>query len=449
MEELLTGPSLGIIGIVVMLASLFLLRIPAGFAMAIVGFFGIALQRSSFQAAFFSTTSDFWISFQKPGLTVIPMFILLGEFIFYAGYSDRLFHASDRWFGQWRGGLAVSSIFASAGFSAICGSNTATAATMSAVAIPSMKKYHYHPTLSTGSVAAGATLGVMVPPSIVLVVYGLQSGQSISQLFFGALIPAAILTILMGATVMLICLRHPTWGPPAEKVSWAERWRALPQVIDIIILFAAIMLALSVGMVTPTEAGAVSCFLGLILCLVRRKLSRKGFLRAIYDTLRISCMVFMIVVGATIFGHFITSTRLPFMVADWVGGLNWPGWLVLVMIMLCYVAGGCLMDALAFLLVSLPIFIPLVENMSTETLWFGQSYGLVWFGVFICVVTTLGAITPPIGICCYVIGGMFRDIRLEQVFRGALYFIPAYIVLIILLMLFPDWLVMSLAGLVR
>jgi tripartite ATP-independent transporter DctM subunit len=228
---------------------------------------------------------------------------------------------------------------ACAAFSAISGSNTATAATMSQVAIPAMRKYNYHPMLNAGSVAAGATLGVLIPPSIVLVVYGLYTGQSIGKLFFGNVIPSAILTILIALTVGYICWRHPDWGPAGTKSTWRERFKALPDIIDILILFAIIMYALFTGVVTATEAAAASCALGLIICLIRRKLSWKNFIASIVDTLRISCLVFMIVAGAVIFGRFLTVTRLPFEAADWISGLALPNWMLLWVVLICYIIG--------------------------------------------------------------------------------------------------------------
>ena len=433
------GTTLGIYGIVIMLVGLFLLRIPAGFIMALIGFLGLAIA-TSFKSALGTIGSEFWNIFSNYNFTIIPMFILLGEFIYYAGYSDKLYNTTYKWFGHYRGGLAITTIMASAGFSAICGSNTATAATMSAVAIPTMKKYNYHPVLRSGAVAAGSTLGVMIPPSIVLVVYGLYTGESIGKLFFGTLIPGILLTIFISATVFIICLRHPEWGPKGAKSSWWERFKSLPEVLEIIILFVVIMSCLLTGIITATEAAATGCFLGLVICILRKKMTWEKFTASVYDTLRISCMVFMIVAGATIFGRFITITRLPFEVASWISTLDWPGWLILIMMMVCYAIGGCLMDALAFLLVSLPIFYPLIQSMG---------YDPVWFGVVICLVTTLGAITPPIGICCFVVAGMSKDIRIEQVFKGSLYYIPAYILTIILLMLAPYWSVLILSNLAR
>jgi C4-dicarboxylate transporter DctM subunit len=429
----------GVYGIIIMFGVLFFLRIPAAFTMALVGFLGVAYV-TSFHAAFGMIGSELWNIFSNYGLTVIPMFILVGEFIHYAGYNDSLYNATHRWFGHYRGGLAITTIMASAAFSAISGSNTATAATMSTVAIPAMKKYGYHPILNAGSVAAGATLGVLIPPSIVLVVYGLYTGQSIGKLFFGNVIPSAILTILIAATVFFICHRNPDWGPKGPKSSWKERFQALPEALDILILFGIIMYALFTGVVTATEAAAVSCTLGLIICLARQKLSWTGFLASITDTLRISCMVFMIIAGAIIFGRFLTLTRLPFEAASWIGSLALPNWMLLWAILLCYIIGGCIMDALAFLLVSLPIFYPLVVEMGYDPIWFGQ---------VITIVTTMGSIMPPIGICCYVVAGMAKDIPLATVFRGGLYYIPSYIISIMLLMLSPYWTVLVLSNLVK
>jgi tripartite ATP-independent transporter DctM subunit len=435
----MSGPIVGVYGIIIMFAVLFLFRIPAAFTMAMVGFLGVAYV-TNFTAAFGMIGTDMWNLFSSYGLTVIPMFILVGEFVHYAGYNDGLYYATYRWFGHYRGGLAITTIMACAAFSAISGSNTATAATMSQVAIPAMRKYRYHPQLNAGSVAAGATLGVLIPPSIVLVVYGLYTGQSIGKLFFGNIMPSAILTVLIGATVIYVCWRHRDWGPAAEKSSWRERWKALPDIVDILILFAIIMYALFTGVVTATEAAAAACTLGLIICLVRRKLSWDNFIRSIVDTLRISCLVFMIVAGAVIFGRFLTLTRLPFEAAGWISGLSLPNWMLLWVVLICYIIGGCVMDALAFLLVSLPIFYPIVTQMGYDPIWFGQ---------VITIVTTMGSIMPPIGICCYVVAGMAKDIPLATVFRGSLYYIPAYIISIIVLMASPYWTVFIFSNLVR
>jgi len=434
----MSGPTVGIIGILVMFAVLFVFRLPAAFTMMLVGFLGVAYV-TSFKAALGMIGPELWNIFSNYGLTVIPMFILVGEFVHQGGYNNSLYYATYRWFGHYRGGLAITTIMACAAFSAISGSNTATAATMSTVAIPEMKKYNYHPILNAGSVAAGATLGVLIPPSIVLVVYGLYTGQSIGKLFFGNVIPSVILTLLIAATVLYICFRHPQWGPKGPKSSWRERMQALPEVTDILLLFAIIMYALFTGVVTATEAASASCALALAICLVRRKLSWKGFVDSITGTLRISCMVFMILAGATVFGRFLAVTRLPFEAAAMISALALPKWMLFWLILACYIVGGCVMDALAFLLISLPIFFPLVIQMGYDPIWFGQ---------VICIVTTMGSIMPPIGICCYVVAAMAPGISLRTVFRGGIYYIPAYILSIVVLMLSPYWTVLVLSDLV-
>lgn len=433
------GPIVALYGIIIMFLILFLVRVPAGFTMALVGFLGVAYV-TSFKAALAMMGTDLWNIFSNYGLTVIPMFILVGEFAHYGGYNNSLYYATYRWFGQYRGGLAITTVMACAAFSAISGSNTATAATMSTVAIPEMKKYNYHPILNAGSVVAGSTLGVMIPPSIVLVIYAIYTGQSIGKLFFGNVIPSAILTALITGTVFLICVRHPDWGPKGPKSTWKERFKSLPEVIDILILFAIIMYALFTGIVTATEAAAASSAVGLVICVLRKKLTWKKFILSIIDTLRIACLVFMIVAGATIFGRFIAVTRLPFEVAALIGSLAMPKWMMLWAILLCYIVGGCVMDALAFLLISLPIFYPIVQHLGYDPIWFGQ---------VLTITGTMGAIMPPIGICCYVVAGMAKDIPIGTVFRGGLYFLPTYIIADIILILSPYWTVLVLSNLVK
>ena len=434
----MSGPLFGLLGIAAMFCILFFLRIPAAFVMTLVGFIGIAML-TSLDAAFSIVGTEMWNIFSNYGLTVIPLFILVGEIVHYAGYNFSIYDATYKWFGHFRGGLAMTTIMASAAFSAISGSNTATAATMSAVAIPAMKEYKYHPMLNAGAVSAGATLGVLIPPSLVLVVYGLYTGQSIGKLFFGNIIPSVILTLAILGTVVLICRLHPEWGAAGPRFSWKERMKALPEAIDILVLFGIIMYALFTGVVTATEAAAVSCFLAYVICFMRRKLTWEKLKHSMIDTLRISCMVFMIVAGAVIFARFLTLSRLPFEVAEFIGALTLPRWMVLWLILLCYIIGGCIMDALAFLLVSLPIFYPLAVQLGYDPIWFAQA---------VTIVTTMGAIMPPVGICCYVVSGM-SGIPLATVFRGCFYYFPAYIVSIAILMISPYWTVLVLSDMVR
>ena len=387
----MTPSTIGYLGIAAMLALILFTGMSPGLAMLLAGFGGLLALNppQTFSALLHGTVgSEVWTVFTNYGFTVIPLFVLLGEVIFHAGYSDRLFRAAQAWFGHKRGGLAVTTILACAGFSAICGSNTATAATMSSVALKPMARNKYHPELKCGSIAAGSTLGAMIPPSIVLVVYGLYTGQSIGKLFAGSILPGLALTALFVLTVKVIVWRHPDWAQPG----------------------------------------------------VRGKLSRAAFTKALAATLRITAMVFLILAGATVFGRFLVLTRLPFELTEWVTRMNMAPAMILVFMMGCYLIGGCIMDALAFLLISLPLFEPLVTHMG---------YDLVWFGEVVCLVTTLGAITPPVGVSCFVVAGMSPDANSAQVFRGAMRFLPAYVVVYLLINLFPNVMVGWLAGLAR
>ena len=435
--------TIGYLGIGIMLALILLTGMSPGLAMLMTGFAGlVALNPPQSVAALLNGTvgSEVWTCFANYGFTVIPLFVLLGEVIFHAGYSDRLFHAAQAWFGHKRGGLAVTTILACAGFSAICGSNTATAATMSSVALKPMSRNKYHPELKCGSLAAGSTLGAMIPPSIVLVVYGLYTGQSIGKLFAGSIIPGLTLTLFFVWTVKAIIWKHPDWAQPGVRGSRKRRFAMLPQVIDVAILFAVIMTSMFSGIVTPTEAAGLGALLGIIGCVARGKLPLRAFMKALTATLRITSMVFLILAGATVFGRFLVLTRLPYMLTEWVTRMDMAPGMILLFMMGCYLIGGCIMDALAFLLISLPLFEPLVAHMG---------YDLIWFGQVVCLVTTLGAITPPVGVSCFVVAGMSPDASSAQVFRGAMRFLPAYVAVYILINLFPYAMVGWLSGFVR
>jgi tripartite ATP-independent transporter DctM subunit len=430
--------AVGILGIAVLMAVLFLLRMPVGFAMAIVGFLGFA-HVISLNAALGMLGSEIWGVFSSYGLTVIPLFIFMGQVCFHCGVNKRLYTAAYTWTGQVRGGLAMSTILACAGFSAISGSNTATAATMSTVALPEMKKYGYNPILSTGAVAVGSTLGVVIPPSVVLIIIGLQTGQSIARLFWASLVPGVLLTTLFLLTVWLVCLRHPAWAPAGPPTTWGQKLRSLPGSVEMLVLFALVMGGLFAGLFTPSEAGAAGSAIALGISLLGRQLTWKRFTAACADTLRVSCMIFMIVTGAVLFGRFLAVTRLPFETAQWVASLDVPHWVVICIICGIYVIGGAIMDALALLLITIPIFFPVAEAMG---------YDPTWFAVIVTVVTTLGAVTPPVGVSAFIVSSMATGVPAASIFRGISYFLAAYALCIALLMLFPD-LALFLPGLIR
>ncbi len=418
----------GLIGIIVLMLLMFLLEMPVGFAMGMVGVAGIWFVLTP-EAALSTLGTEIWETFANYGLTVIPMFILMGQICFYSGVNESLYKTAYTWMGRIRGGLAMATVMACAGFSAICGSNTATAATMTSVALPQMKKYGYQPILSTASVACGSTLGVVIPPSVVLMVYGIYTEQSIGKLFWGSTIPGLLMTFLFCLTIFAMCMFRPNWGPPGERTSFLDKIRSIPGAFEMIVLFCLIMGGLYSGAYTPTEAGAAGAFFAVLLGLVRRKLTWKGFVSSVIDTLKISCMIIIIVAGAVIFGRFLTISGLPFQITAFAASLPVPPWVIMAVILLVYGIAGCLMDALGFLLVSIPIFFPLVISMG---------YDPIWFGCTLTVVTTMGAVTPPVGISAYVVAGMNKDIPMGTIFRGVTFFIPAYIITIILMLRYPQ-----------
>lgn len=419
----------GLVGILILLAVMIILQMPVGFSMAVVGFFGIWYV-TSLSSALSTIGTETWAIFSSYSLTVIPLFILMGTICFHSGVNRNLYQTAYQWFGRTRGGIAMATVMACAGFAAICGSNNATAATMTTVALPEMKKYKYNKALSAGSIACGSTLGVVIPPSVVLIVYGIQTGQSIGKLFWGSTLPGILMTVLFCLTVYLLCVKYPEWGPGGEKVTILEKIKSIPGAAEMIILFGLVMGGLYTGAYTPTEAGAAGAFFALIIAgLIRRKLKWKGFVSAIVDALKVTCMVIVIVWGAVIFGRFLTISRLPFLAVDFVSTLQIPPFMIMVCILIIYAIAGMVMDALGFLLISIPIFYPMAINLG---------YDPIWFGCILTVVTTLGAITPPVGICAYVVSGMAEDIPLSTVFKGVFWFIPAYVVTMALMIIFPN-----------
>jgi len=401
---------------------------PVGFAMGIVGFVGFSYV-VSFNAGVNMVGSVLWETFSKYGLTVIPLFIFMGQVAFYSGVNEKLYSAAYKWVGQIRGGIAMATVMACAAFAAICGSNAATAATMTTVALPQMNKFKYNPKLSTGAIACGSTLGVVIPPSVVLIIIGLSTEQSIARLFYGGIGAGILLAVLLILTTYVVCCIHPHWGPVGPKTGLLEKVKAVSGAAEMISIFLLVMLGLYFGIFTPTEAGAAGSFFAVVIGATQGRLSWKGFIGSITDTLRISCMVITIVAGAMIFGRFLAVTRIPFDIAAWVVDLPVSGTVIMAIIFFIYVIGGAVMDALALLLITIPIFFPVASQLG---------YDPIWFGVTITVVTTLGAVTPPVGATTYVVGGMAKDVPLEEVFKGVAYFLPAYLICVIILMLFPG-----------
>jgi C4-dicarboxylate transporter, DctM subunit len=432
--NLLTIGIIGIVALVILLYS----NMPVGFAMAFLGFIGFAYV-VNFDAAASLLARDVWDVFSSYDLTVIPLFVFMGQIAFYAGISRRLYDSAYVLFGHRRGGLAMTTVGACAGFAAICGSTNATAATMATVALPEMKRYGYDMGLATGTVAAAGSLGILIPPSVIFIVYGILTEQSIGKLFAAGIIPGILLCFLFLITIHIRVMKNPSLAPPGPKSGFREKIKSFAGIFEALVLFLLVMGGIFFGFFTPTEAAATGAFMTLLLAVVRRQLSWKDFIQSLADTTKISCMIMVIVTGAVVFGHFMAITRLPFSLAHYVGSLPLPPHAVIVLIILVYLVGGCFMDSLAMIMLTIPIFFPIVQTLGFDP---------IWFGVVIVLVTEMGVITPPVGVNVYVVYGVARDVPLETIFKGVYPMLVALLVCNLLLILFPQ-IALWLPGLMR
>jgi C4-dicarboxylate transporter DctM subunit len=422
--SLLTIGIIGIIALVILLYS----KMPVGFAMAFLGFIGFGYV-VNFNAASSLLARDVWDVFSSYNLTVIPLFVFMGQIAFYAGISRRLYDSAYVLLGHRRGGLAMTTVGACAGFAAICGSTNATAATMATVALPEMKRYGYDMGLATGTVAAAGSLGILIPPSVIFIVYGILTEQSIGKLFAAGIIPGILLCFLFLLTIHVRVMKNPSLAPPGPKTAFREKIRSFAGILEALVLFLLVMGGIFFGIFTPTEAAATGAFMTLLLAVIRRQLNWKDFIQSLADTTKISCMIMVIVTGAVVFGHFMAITRLPYSLASDVGSLPLPPHAVIVVIILVYLVGGCFMDSLAMIMLTIPIFFPIVQTLGFDP---------IWFGVMIVLVTEMGVITPPVGVNVYVVYGVARDVPLETIFKGVYPMLVALLFCNLLLILFPQ-----------
>jgi tripartite ATP-independent transporter DctM subunit len=421
---------IGIIGIVVMII-VFLSRMPVAYVMAMIGYLGFSVMISG-KGGLNLLSRVIYDVFASYGLTTIPLFVLMGQFAFNSGISRRLYDTGYKYLGSTRGGLAMATVSACTAFGAVCGSSPATAATMATVGLPEMKRHKYANELATGAVASGGGLGMIMPPSIVLIVYGILTEQSIGALFVAGVFPAILVTILFIISIYIWCSYTPEQGPKGEGFTWKEKIKSLMGMGETLIVFVMVIGGLFIGVFTPTEAAAVGSFGVLLVSLIRRQLTWEGFVQSLYETLATSCMVMLLIAGAVVFGKFLAVTRIPFNIATWVGGFDWPAYLIMAMVIIIYFFGGCFMDALAFVTLTVPIFFPVVTELG---------YDPIWFGIIIVMVTEMGVITPPVGINVYVVFGVARrvvgEVPLESIFKGILPFLVAVVAGIIILTIFP------------
>lgn len=419
--------SIGIVGIIVLIVLLYS-KMPVGFAMGFLGLIGFSYV-VNFDAGLNLLARDVWDVFSSYNLTVIPLFVFMGQIAFHAGISRRLYDSAYVLLGHRRGGLAMTTVGACAGFSAICGSTNATAATMATVALPEMKRYGYDMGLATGTVAAAGSLGILIPPSVIFIVYGILTEQSIGKLFAAGILPGILLCFLFLLTIHLRVTKNPSLAPPGPKSNIREKFRSFAGILETLILFSLVMGGIFFGLFTPTEAAAIGAFMTLLIAIIRRQLHWKEFIQSLADTTKISCMIMVIVTGAVIFGHFMAITRIPYILADYVSSLPLPPHAIIGVIIFVYLIGGCFMDALAMIMLTIPIFFPVVQKLGFDP---------IWFGVVIVLITEMGVITPPVGINVYVVYGVARDVPLEKIFRGVFPMLISLLVCNLLLILFPQ-----------
>ncbi len=424
-----------LIGFAILLILIVVVRIPIAFSMGIVGFFGFA----AVQGLSFDNFSNFnWTpsismaamrivnTAQEYSLSVIPLFILMGNLVTKSGLSQELYRASYAFLGHRKGGLAMATVVACGGFSAICGSSLATSATMAKVAMPPMRKYGYADSLATASIAAGGTLGILIPPSVILVIYGLLTETSIRELFAAGFIPGMLGIFLYLVAVRFVVWRKPEAGPCGEKFTWKERREALNGVWGVLILFAIVMGGIYLGVFTPTEAAGVGAGGAFAIALSRKSLTFGSLFDILTDTARTSAMLFTVLIGALIFSNFINRAGLPADLLTLVSGLDVSPMVIIFVILLIYVVLGMVFESLSMLLLTIPIFFPLVQSLG---------FDLVWFGIVVVVVTEISLITPPVGMNVFVLSAVLRDVKASTIFKGVTPFWCVDIIRLILITL--------------
>ena len=421
----------GFVGLIAFLV-LMLLRMPIAISMGIVGLAGFSYLVTP-AAAYRMLASEIYTSFASYSLSVIPMFVLMGYLAFQSGIGTRLFTFAYKAVGHFSGGLAMASQVACAIFGAVCGSSTATTATIGSIALPEMKKYNYHDSLSTASVAAGGALGILIPPSTIFVIYGISTEQSIAKLFVAGIVPGILLMIAYMIAIYVVIKLNPSLCPPSlePRASAREVFQSLRHgLIEVIAIFIISIGGLFMGLFTPTEAGAVGAAGVLLVTLIGRTMTWEKFNNALRDTTKTTAMILFMVAGAIIFTRFLGISRIPFEIAEWVGSLDLPRYVIMLIVLLIYLVLGCVIEMIPLILLTIPIFYPIMVD--------GLGYDPIWFGVIICMIVAMGVITPPVGINVYVIKGVAKHIPLETVFRGVWPFLIAAVLLTVLLIAFPQ-----------
>jgi tripartite ATP-independent transporter DctM subunit len=417
---------IGIIGLAVVLL-MFLTGIELGFAMALVGFLGFSYI-VSFKAGLNLIAKDIFDVFASYGFTVIPLFVLMGQIAFNAGIAKRLYNTAYRFIGHVPGGMAMATVAGATAFKAICGSSPATAATFASVAVPEMDRYNYDKKLSTGIVATVGTLGILIPPSVTLIVFGIITEQSIGKLFLAGLIPGLIIAFFFICIIYVWCKIDPKLGPKGEKSTWKERIASVPEFALVVVIFLLMIWGLMKGFFTPTEAGSVGTAAVLLMSILRRDINFRGFLKSVAESLRTACMVLMLIAGSTILGHFLAVTKIPMIAADWVVSLPLNKYIIMIIISLIYQTGGSFIDDLAFMVLATPIFYPVIIKLGFDP---------IWFGMIIAITVMIGVVIPPVAINVFVVKNITK-VPFGVIYKGVYPFLISLGVCAALLFLFPQ-----------
>lgn len=417
----------GIMGIVLLLL-LFAFRMSIGLSMLLVGFLGYIYLVGT-QAGLSKLGVDPFATASFYSLSVIPLFVLMGMFLSYAGLGRDLYKAVDAWMGHLPGGLALATIGACAAFSAVSGSTTATAATMGTVALPEMKRYKYKDSLATACVAAGGTLGILIPPSVILILYGILTEERIGHLLIAGILPGILQALLFMVTIYGLVKSRPSLAPIRPKAALKEKLNSLRNVWPVLMIFIIAIGGIYFGVFTPTEAGGVGAFGAFIIALAMRRFSRKTLVSSLDHAARTTAMIFLIVIGATVFAHFLAVTKIPFGLSDFIAGMGISRYLVMALILFLLLILGTFMEGIAILVLTMPILYPLVIDLGFDG---------IWFGVIMIVMLNIGLVTPPVGVNVYVTAGVAKDVPLTTIFRGVIPLWLAMIVCAVLLVAFPQ-----------
>ena len=420
--------TIGLIGMGFMFL-LLLLGMPIAFAMGLVGFVGYAVIRGLDPALFQLQNTPFTTFSASYPLTCVPLFILMGELVFHSGISSELYQTVHHWLGRLRGGLAMATIGACAMFGAVCGSSAATVATMGTVSLPEMKRFGYDIKLATGTVAAGGGLGILIPPSIILVIYGLIASQSIGRLFLAGFVPGVLKAILYMITIYTMCRFVPSLGPRGPKVTFTEKLVSLKSTAPILALFVLVIGGIYLGVFTPTEASGVGAFGAFIYAMGRRSLTRSNFFKSLLSTCRTTSFILLIVLGANILGYFLTISKLPRELAAVIYDWETNRYIIMAGIMIVYIILGCVMEGLSIILLTVPIIAPLIQQLG---------FDMIWYGIVMVTVVEMGLITPPVGINVFIVKGLAPDVPMYSIFKGIIPFIIANIVFLALIITFPE-----------